>query len=349
MNKIFVIVLLFFIASCNEVDKVREFDTSFKKIQKISFAECLNEELILGRPFFINYVDSSLLIYDDIDDNLFTLIDLNNVDSIYRFGKKGEGVNEFLQVFSMCKLNDDSSIGIYDVYKHSLLEMNIDNIKRGIIEFPLIAKDSLNSVNLYVTKYDTKLGIGFYEKNMLSLTGDSIGSSLFFEYPYKDSREKLNDNRLRGMAYQGTMCSNLSLDKFVFAVRSAPIFFLYSINKDKIEETYKWFGGYPIYRTEDTGTVRAAPMSGHNKMAFVSVYATDSYIYLLYSGKSFDECNVKAFNGNVIYQMTWMAEPVCKYELDTPITTFCVSDSDSEIYALADKGEVVLVKYILEK
>lgn len=349
MNKILVIVLLFFIASCDEVDKVREFDTSFKKIQKISFTECLNEELILGRPFFINYVDSSLLIYDDIDDNLFTLIDLNNVDSIYRFGKKSEGVNEFLQVFSMCKLNDDSSIGIYDVYKHSLLEMNIDNIKRGIIEFPLIAKDSLNSVNLYVTKYDTKLGIGFYEKNMLSLTGDSIGSNLFFEYPYKDSREKLNDNRLRGMAYQGTICSNLSLDKFVFAVRSAPIFFLYSINKDKIEETYKWFGGYPIYRTEDTGTVRAAPMSGHNKMAFVGVYATDSYIYLLYSGKSFDECNVKAFNGNVIYQMTWMAEPVCKYELDTPITTFCVSDSDSEIYALADKGEVVLVKYILEK
>ena len=127
------------------------------------------------------------------------------------------------------------------------------------------------------------------------------------------------------------------------------MFFLYSIKKDKIEETYKWLGGYPDYRTEDTGTVRGAPMSAHNKIAFVSVYATDKYIYLLYSGKSFEEYNVKAFNGSIIYQITWEGKPVCKYELDFPIMNFCVSDTDSEIYAFADKGETILVKYLLEK
>lgn len=350
MNKILIIVVLFLITSCDKGDAVRDFDATFQRIQKISSIEFLKKELLLGRPYYINYIDSSLLVYDDLGDSLFTLIDLrDDTNSIYRFGRKGEGPNEFLQVFSMSRLCDDSLIGVYDVYKHALLEMNIHQIKKGNVEFPLIAEDSLNSVNLYVTKYGTNLGIGFYEKNMLSLTGDSIGSKLFFEYPYKDSREKNIDNRLRGMAYQGTMCSNPSLDNFVFAIRSAPIFFLYSIKKDKIEETYKWLGGYPDYRTEDTGTVRGAPMSAHNKIAFVSVYATDKYIYLLYSGKSFEEYNVKAFNGSIIYQMTWEGKPVCKYELDFPIMNFCVSDTDSEIYAFADKGEAILVKYLLEK
>lgn len=349
MTRLYIVVLLFIISSCSKDDAVQNFDNTFQKIKKINSKECLDTELLLGRPYFINYVDSSLIIFDDIGDSLFTLIDMKDANAIYHFGRRGEGTNEFLQVFSMCKLGVDSLMGIYDVYKHALVEMNLKKIKRGIVEFPLIVKDSLNSINLYATKYNTNMGIGFYEKNMLSLTGNSIGSKFFFEYPYKDSEEKLNDNRLRGMAYQGVICSNLSLDKFVFAVRSAPMFFLYSIGKDKIEETFKWLGGYPTYRTEDTGTVRSAPMSTHNKIAFVGVYATDNYIYLLYSGKSFNECNVKAFNGSVIYQMTWEAEPVCKFELDFPIMNFCVSDSDSEIYALADKGEIILVKYLLEE
>lgn len=349
MYRMLLIILILLLASCDKVDEVRNFDAAFQTIQKISSTECLNNELLLGRPYFINYVDSSLLIYDDLNDSLFILIDLKNENSTYSFGRKGEGPNEFLQVFSIGKLGNDSLIGVYDIYKHALLEMNINQIKRGIFEFPLIFEDSMNSINLYKTKYNSYLGVGFYEKNMLSLTGDSIGNKLFFEYPYKNSREKMINNHLRGMAYQGTMCSNTSLDKFVFAIRYAPMFFLYSIEKDKIEETYNWLGGYPDYHTEDTGTVRGAPMNGHNKMAFLSVYATDKYIYLLYSGKSFDEYKMQAFNGSVIYQITWEAEPVCKYELDFPIMNFCVSDTDSEIYAFADKGETILVKYLLKK
>ena len=59
------------------------------------------------------------------------------------------------------------------------------------------------------------------------------------EYPYRDKQEKECKNRLRGMAYQGTLSSNKSLNRFVFAIGSAPIFSLYSVNKDNIDKSFE--------------------------------------------------------------------------------------------------------------
>ena len=150
------------------------------------------------------------------------------------------------------------------------------------------------------------------------------------------------------MAYQGTLCSNKSLGNFLYAVRSAPIFILYSVEKDRIQKTYEWIGGYPIYKTEENETWRSAPMSADNKMAFVMAYATDSYVYLLYSGKSIKEAGTDAFKANIIYRLSWDGKPNCKFELDYSLTNFCVSDYDDILYGLADKGEIELVQYVLK-
>lgn len=344
-----VVIVAVLFSSCSEKKTIQDFDDSFLNVRKIVSSDCLEQELILGRPYLIHYADSSIIIYDDLTDSIFTLVDLKKDNSVYHFGRKGEGKDEFLQVFSFCKLYADSLIGVYDVFRRNLIQVNLCQVKKGVIEFPVLTKDSLMSINVYPTKYNTYLGLGFYENNMFSLTGDKIGNKYFFEYPYRDSREQSIKNRLRGMAYQGTLCSNHSLDKFVFAVNSAPIFFIYSIRESEIEETYKYIGGYPEYRTEENGEMRSAPMSADNILSFIKVYGTEKYIYILYSGNSFKEAGIKAFNGNIIYQMTWKGEPVCKFELDFPVMNFCVSDADDNIYALADKGEIELVRYSLNK
>lgn len=330
------------------VSNLADWDRSFGDARKLISKSCSDEELILGHPFFMQYADSSLLIYDDIGDSLFLLLDLNDNNKVYRFGKKGEGSNEFLQVFAFCNMGSDSILGVYDTYKRDLREINLCKVKRGNIDFPVVVKDTLSSINLSPTKYGTFLGLGFYEKSMLSLTGSSIGSKFFFEYPYQDDREKNIPNRLRGMAYQGTLCSNKSMDHFLYVVRSAPIFMLYSVEKDKIEKTYEWIGGYPEYKTEENESWRAAPMSPDNKTAFIMAYATNSYIYLLYSGKSIKEAGIGAFKANTVYRLSWEGKPNCKFELDYPLTNFCVSDNDDVLYGLADKGETELIQYALK-
>lgn len=338
------------LVSCTQKGEssIADWDCSFGEAKKLVSKSVLKDELILGRPFLIQYVDSSLVIYDDIGDSLFVLVDLKESGRIYRFGQKGEGDNEFLQVFSFCNMKSDSILGVYDTYKHDLREINLDKIKRGEIDFPVLFKDTLSSIKLLPTEYGTFLGLGFYENNMFSLIGDSIGANYFFEYPYKDEREKKISNRLRGMAYQGTLCSNQALNKCLYAVRHAPIFMLYSIKEDRIIEEYEWIGGYPDYATEEAGEYRSAPISAANKISFLAAYATNNYVYLLYSGRSVKDAGLNAFKANVIYQLSWEGNPVRKFELDYPLSNFCLSDDDAILYALVDKGELELVQYSLK-
>lgn len=68
--------------------------------------------------------------------------------------------------------------------------MNLRQIKQGNIQFPVLMQDSLMSLNICPTQYDTYLGLGFYENNMFSLTGKHIGSRYYYEYPYRDKQEK---------------------------------------------------------------------------------------------------------------------------------------------------------------
>lgn len=82
---------------------MRKFDASFTKMRKITSANVLNHELILGRPYIIHYADSSVVIYDDINDSIFTLIDLRDNNSVYHFGKRGKVIMNSFRFF-LCAL-----------------------------------------------------------------------------------------------------------------------------------------------------------------------------------------------------------------------------------------------------
>lgn len=346
---IFLLFLSMLLTSCNQSrsGKWEDWEQSFTVSQKLKPVPCMDEELILGGPVQMLYMDSSLLIHDVKTENLFWLIDVADKYKTYNFGRCGNAGNEFLQVGSVCKMNNDSVLGVWDSYRRNLQAINLKQVKRLEDDYPVIMKDTTSKfrIKLYATKYGNYLGLGFYENGMLSLSGPTMQTSYFFEYPYRDQHERMTSNRLRGMAYQGTLCANESQDKFLYAINSAPIFMLFSVSDNQIEKTYEWIGGYPTYKTEDTGNSFSAPISADNKMTFISAYATERYIYLLYSGKSFREAQMKALEANVIYRLTWSGKPVDKLILDYPVTLFCVSDDDKNLYALASKGELELVHY----
>lgn len=343
------LALLILLTSCGQSERRRweAWEQSFTTVRELKSVPCMDEELILGGPAQMLYTDSSLFIHDGKTENLFWLIDLADSCKTYRFGKRGNAGNEFLQIGSVCKMNNDSVLGIWDSYRRELREINLRQVKRLEEDYAVIMKDTTSKfrMKLCATKYDGYLGLGFYEDGMLSLSGPMRQTSYFYEYPYRDQHERMTSNRLRGMAYQGTLCANKSQDKFLYAIDSAPIFMLFSVSENQIDKNYEWIGGYPTYRTEETANSFSAPISADNEMTFISAYATERYIYLLYSGKSFREAQMKAFEADVIYRLSWEGKPVDKLTLDCPITLFCVSDDDKDLYALANKGELEVVKY----
>ena len=75
---LYLFCILSVFASCVQKpdSSVEDWNRTFINTKKLISEACLDRELILGRPFLIQYVDSSLLIYDDIGDSLFLLVDL---------------------------------------------------------------------------------------------------------------------------------------------------------------------------------------------------------------------------------------------------------------------------------
>lgn len=346
---VLLLLMVLSIVSCRQIDSqvVTDWDLSFGESQKITSVPCMDEELILGSPLLLQYADSSLLIYDHLADSLFLLVDLADNNRIYRFGQRGQGANDFLQVFSFCRTESDSVIGVYDAYRHHLRELNLHQVKKMPAAFPVLAEDTILSFKLFSTKYGDYLGTGFYGKGILSLAQKGQGTRFYFEYPYRDKKEKEITNQLRALAYQGEWCVSPSLDKCLYAVRNAPIIMIFSVTETGVEKKYEWIAGYPEYKPEKNESYSAAPMSADNKLSFISAYVTDKFIYLAYSGKSIREAQTDAFQTNVIYQLSWDGKPVRKLELDFMISKFCVTDDDKCMYAMANKGELELVKYEL--
>lgn len=209
------------LVGCQKSESMEDFDALFTHKKSVFVKDCLSEELIMGRPFYMIYADSSVIFYDDLGDSLFTMVDLSDNKRIYRFGERGQGSRDFLQVASLQKDKTDSCVCVYDYYKHSLIRINLENVKKGLPYYTKITSDTINSIDMLLSKYNnTFVGLGFYEKSMFALIEGGSDEKYFYEYPYRDDKEKKIDNRLRGMAYQGMLRSNKGGETMRVKVRS---------------------------------------------------------------------------------------------------------------------------------
>lgn len=220
----YVFVLIFFCA-CKNVKTDCQIDDLFTNRIFLEYEKIPSNGYIWGTPMDMIYCDSAIIVFDEkSEDGLFHLVDLNDLDSIYDFGKKGQGVNEFLMPFDI-QLFGKSSISVYDLYKKTLNVMNISDVKNRISNFSVLTKDTIpGTIKVFPTAFNTFVSLGFYEDCMFRLWGTGlIEEEHFMEYPYKDGDEKQIANRLRGMAYQGIIRLNPFMDKFVYAVNTSEI------------------------------------------------------------------------------------------------------------------------------
>lgn len=243
----YVFVLIFFCA-CKNVKTDCQIDDLFTNRIFLEYEKIPSNGYIWGTPMDMIYCDSAIIVFDEkSEDGLFHLVDLNDLDSIYDFGKKGQGVNEFLMPFDI-QLFGKSSISVYDLYKKTLNVMNISDVKNRISNFSVLTKDTIpGTIKVFPTAFNTFVSLGFYEDCMFRLWGTGlIEEEHFMEYPYKDGDEKQIANRLRGMAYQGIIRLNPFMDKFVYAVNTSEIIHFYKINNTDISLIKKYEMNYPI-------------------------------------------------------------------------------------------------------
>ena len=85
----------------------------------------------------------------------------------------------------------------------------------------------------------------------------------------------------------------------------------------------------------------------NNPFTYIWGCGTGKYVYLLYSGKSFDEAGRFAHQSSQIEVYNWEGEKVKTLLLDIPIQGMVVSEDDKTVYAISMNPEPQIVAFDL--
>jgi hypothetical protein len=337
-----------FFSSCED-DKRSDIDFLFSDVDSLRYNRVLCEDFIWGQPLDVLCLDSVIMVYDEKSNiNLFHLVSLNHPEEVLSFGRKGQGVNEFIMPFDI-QVIGKNRIGVFDMMQKTLYGIDLSTVDKQNDDYSILAKDTLfGTIKMFPTLYNSFVKLGFYEDCMLRLNYDEKQQEkLYGEYPYKDMDEKKIENRIRAMAYQGSICLNPYGDKFVFAVNRADIIYFYKVLPEEIILTKHYELSYPQYLPHADDKSRSASMAANNNRTFISVTTSNDYVYALYSGKSMQESGTKSLEGNVIYVFDWEGNPIKKYNLNCPITHISVNNENSVLYAFSNMPDPQLIEFEL--
>jgi hypothetical protein len=150
------------------------------------------------------------------------------------------------------------------------------------------------------------------------------------------------------MAYQGKVKTNTSCTKLVYAAAYADLVYFYDIERNDIRVIKKIENRFCKYRSEENGDGGiSAPIMSDNEYGCVDLYATDQYVYMLYSGKSFNEYRGKIGEAERLRIYDWQGNLLLEADLDLPCKNLCVSADDSFLWAIAEIPEPKIVAYDL--
>lgn len=328
------LILSFFILSCQTSEDV--------KIISITHSEIFNDEEEIGTPRDIMVNDSLVIVVDKYTP--FIIYDRRTSEHLANKGEYGSGPLEFNRIEQLTSYKN--KLYTYDMMKSMLYEVFFLIEDTVCYSIRPIWEEQLYNTTTVLPNCDNKfLCLGIYEDNQIKLMDDKgcVMESLF-EYPYRDENEKKLSNLNRFLAYQGCAVNSPNGTNFIHACSSCNYITAFSMIDSKLHKKEK-INSYPTYKIENKEDLHSTPFSAHSPMGYMDVSATDEYIYLLYSGKSYAKHNNDVFCGNIVKIYNWDLEYICELHLDLSTYNICATEDNQLLYTVSLAPDYKVVKY----
>jgi len=269
-NLIFLCVLCFL--SCSPKNILDLFD-NIDEIQ----GDSLNFSLFLGNPTQIVKIDSFLLIVDEYDDYLLTIVNLSSGEA-RRALQQGRGPNELMGPILISQLINDSIINILERRTSTIVKFKIRDVL--FEEYPsILEKITLEGGAMVPQEAENYLvALGQNEK-MLSIY-DKDGKKLNEFIPYPKEAERFQNPMDRFITYQSDIKISNNGTKLVQAGLYYDLLNFYHIYNEQIVENKRYFFNDASIGFENNQT----KMLFDTKIHFISLYPTNDKIYASYSG-----------------------------------------------------------------
>lgn len=332
MKRIILITSLVILASC----KYQSEDYEVLQSKKLDISDSImhSTELV--------FLGDLLVISDFGDVDYFKVIDVNSDRIVKRFGKLGEGPCELKPYSTIQKVNN-FTLGVFDRQDFSYLEYSLDKVDSVFCQNET-KKFDFNIQKLIKLNSEVFLGVGLYDGRYLLTNSVNYSiDSVFFEYPFNSELPITYEEK--AMLFQGNFTNNLDNSRIAFATRSSPVLDILSFEDNKIRLIKRIQGSkLPVFASENSGTMIGATLDNSNLWGFLSITSSNSYLYVLYSGKRTDEDYQIS---DVVMVYDWDGNLIKRIKLDQEVSEIVVDGNDNYLIGYLDDGKSNLYQFNL--
>lgn len=351
--KLFFVGNLLFSCNFREQSQNELVFKDFRDTYELVGEEIRSEGEYIGNPISFFKIDSLLFTLDPTNKNLFKILNLNTNYFIKNKGIRGSGPGEIITPIS-CQLYKNKKIGIYDYAQKEFFLFQADSLVLNDKYLPEVYIDCKNdpSANFYsaqLINQNLLIGVGVFEDGGRYGLMDNNDKFLYSRFNFPKDGKKNIETTHKALAYQGNISVKPDGKAFVFAAAFSPILEIIKVDENnELEKIKDIHYAYPDYRTEKKNGGYSSPMSSKSPMGFPVITTTDSYIYTIYSGKTFEKYRSEAFYGNHLLVYDWNGNPIKHYLLNISLKQVFVEE-DKILYGIpGDTENFQFVKYELK-
>lgn len=326
MNKkillLFLLVLL--CVSCNkEQSEINSFDT----VEQVTAYDSIfsDKKEPFGRIKDMKIFNDILILEHVTDEFEYSFIDVQKKQVVCRWGKIGEGPNEFID-FGSGFFIQDSCLVFMTLAKKELNYVPLKTILTSAGEIGFRKVQIPYNVDFRPLKIcplkDVKIAVGAFKDGWLGML-DSKNEIMHtcFDYPF--SYDEIQ-GIYKGVAFQSLINSNKKQDKFVVSILSSDVFSIFDASCGKVENIYvSPFKHIPqIWEKGGRYTI-----DYNNSIAGLMKMATsDKYICFTYSALSDTEASRGGKLSKEILCFDWTGKKIKKYILPFEVGAICLDE-----------------------
>lgn len=335
MKQLFYLLLsITTISSCNISSKKEDFPKTLTLTGERWF---IGDSL--GKAFSIEMVGNKLLVHDEHTKTLFTAIDLKKPYQAYHFGTRGGGPDELMNPGAV--IAEQNAFKVFDFGKMSFLKYDLDSIvaKKTNPKKLFQIEESYILSAIEIPPYYIASGFFPDKKRLLVLDAGGENVATTGNYPVNEETYTNTPSQVLGLAYQSQICKEPNGNRFALATRYGGIiqFFEWNAAQKQAEEIHRVEYFSPEFATENIGGTPNFLPTKKTRWGYLSVTATDKYVFALYSGKIQSPENA-FYAGNIVHIYDWEGKPISMLQLDYNVTSITIKENI--LYALIDDKKI---------
>ena len=343
MDKLSVIVFVFFFFSCNsERTEIKRENLVFPKVLQLKSEEIDVHPEIMGSVVDMALMDDSTLILVDYikRSHAISIRNMATNSLIKKLAARGKGPGEVISPsFNSFYNSKERKFQLFEPNLKKLIEYEFEEEHEyNINEYVFLSTPQNNgefNLDLFkVNDYFISTGIGGkYEENRFAIFDkDRVLIDFLGGYPNLGEDLK-NEHVTQIMAYAPVVAIKPDKTRLLYCTYIGGVLEIFDISKlpNQIKKIKERVLFPPVYfeNIDSHGHIEVR-WDDNTIIGFEDAYVTDNYIYTLLNGSLGENYKYP----NIITVFDWNANPVSQYVLDVDIRSLAVDEKNEVIYAV---------------